>query len=329
MTAVSIVIVSYNSAEVLGTCIASCRRVNPAEIFVVDNASADNSVSVAQRAGAQVIVNTTNKGFAAAANQGIGASSSPAVLLLNPDTELPSSIEPLAAALEDGEVGAAAPVLVDDSGRAQLGFSIRRLPEAKALIFEVLGINRLLPGNPVNARYRCLDLDLTEDQDVEQPAGACLLIRKTAWGLVGGFDEEFHPVWFEDVDFCRRLRRAGFRIRLAAGVAVRHRGGHSVSNLTPGRRQACWYASLLKYAAKAYPGHAVRGIAGALLAGLLPRTITGIVKNRSLAHGSNFVVILRLAGQSLIEGRRGAVDGTGHTGKGTPQYIKSSSGTGS
>ncbi|MDX2154749.1 MAG: glycosyltransferase family 2 protein [Bryobacteraceae bacterium] len=328
MTAFTVVVVTHNSVEVVDRCLLSCQRLLPAEILVVDNASLDGTAEAARRPGVRVFANRVNTGFAAAVNQGIAAARTPAVLLLNPDTELPPAIDPLLDALANPEVAAAAPALVDHAGRLQLGFSLRRLPEPRTLIFEVLGINRLLPGNPVNARYRCLDLDLTEDQDVEQPAGACLLIRKSAWELVGGFDEEFHPVWFEDVDFCRRLKSAGFRIRYVAGVAVRHRGAHSVGQIIPGYRDICWYASLLRYAAKAHTAGAVRAVAVALLAGLLPRTVAGIVRYRSFGQVTSFVHIARMAVQSLLHGRRGAGMKPGHTGNRTTQYIKSSSGTG-
>ncbi len=89
----------------------------------------------------------------------------------------------------------------------------------------MLGLNRLWPGNPVNRRYRCLDLDLEAAADVEQPAGAFLLIRRDAWQALGGFDEGFHPIWFEDVDFLKRARDAGYRRALRSVARWRGTSG--------------------------------------------------------------------------------------------------------
>ena len=61
----------------------------------------------------------------------------------------------------------------------------------------------------MNRRYRCLDADYSKAQQVEQPAGACLAIKREAWDTVGGMDTQFAPVWFEDVDFCKRLIDSG------------------------------------------------------------------------------------------------------------------------
>ncbi len=78
----------------------------------------------------------------------------------------------------------------------------------------MLGINRLWPRNPVNWRFRCYDVDLQSMKpvEIEQPAGAFMMIRRDAWERVGGFDESFYPLWFEDVDFCCRLKLAGLRL---------------------------------------------------------------------------------------------------------------------
>ena len=84
----------------------------------------------------------------------------------------------------------------------------------------------------------------------EQPAGAFLLFSRQAWLSVGGFDEGFMPVWFEDVDFCKRVRQAGFRILYEPAAVASHTGGHSVGLLAPGNRHKYWYGNLLKYAAR-------------------------------------------------------------------------------
>ena len=87
---------------------------------------------------------------------------------------------------------------------------------------------------------------------VEQPAGAFFMFRRSAWQQLGGFDESFWPVWFEDVDFCARLRSAGFSVRYEPAARAIHQGGHSVGTIPLEIRETYWYGSLLKYAAKHY-----------------------------------------------------------------------------
>jgi GT2 family glycosyltransferase len=247
------VIVTYNSARHLGDCLESCLRFAPsfeAGILVVDNASADGTRETAGRyPGVRLAANAVNAGFAAAVNQGFRElPDAGAVLVLNPDVVLLDSPAPLLAELEDPGVGAVSGLLVDEGGAPQAGFAVRRFPTPAALSFEILGLNRVWRSNPVNARYRCRDLDLSRSQEVEQPAGAFLLVRREAWRAAGGFDEGFYPIWFEDVDFLRRLSRLGWRIRHAGGVRARHAGGHAAGALPWAERQLYWYGSLVRYA---------------------------------------------------------------------------------
>src|SRR6266498_5785975 len=95
---IGVVIITYNSADVIGRCLDACRRFPNLQVLVVDNASTDQTVNEAQRRrGVRLIANTENRGFAAAANQGIRALETDFVLLLNPDTELKTSPDLLTA----------------------------------------------------------------------------------------------------------------------------------------------------------------------------------------------------------------------------------------
>ena len=145
-------------------------------------------------------------------NQGArAAGDSEFILLLNPDVQLLTAIDQLTESAQ--QHGLAAGRLVDQAGRTQSGLTIRRFPDPRrAGLFELFGINRLWPSNPVNRRYRYLDRDLINPALVEQPAGAFLMVRQDVWKKLGGFDEQFYPVWFEDVDFCRRAVDAGYQI---------------------------------------------------------------------------------------------------------------------
>ena len=271
------VVVTYNSAGHVTSCLEAALRYC-ARVIVVDNASRDGTrEEVRQLPAVQLIANAGNRGFAAAANLGFTLAGTEYVLLLNPDCILQGPVGALESACADLDAAVACGLLADPDGRPQAGFSVRRLPLASTLAFEVLGLNRALPANPVNKRYRCLDLDLSQRRLVEQPAGAFLLVRRDVWRALGGFDEEFYPLWFEDVDFARRLAARRARIVLEPSVRALHSGGHSLASLSPAKRQKYWYDNLLRYAAKHFSSIQFRIVCGAVAVGAAALMVTGIV----------------------------------------------------
>ena len=272
---------------------------------VIDNASTDRTVEqVRRRPGVRLVTNRENRGFAGAANQGFDQTGADAILLLNPDVRLRTSLTPLIDACR--EHGLAAGQLTGPDGRAQRGFTIRRFPTPASLAFELLGINRLWPNNSINRRYRYLDRDLNLEGPVEQPAGAFLMTRRDVWNHLGGFDESFHPVWFEDVDFCRRAAEAGYRIEYIPKVRAEHLGGHSVRKLPPASMEVYWYDSLLKYGAKHFRPWPYRGVCLAAVLSTVPRTIAGMFREQNLNPVVSCVQIMRLAVKRLLCGVRPA-----------------------
>jgi N-acetylglucosaminyl-diphospho-decaprenol L-rhamnosyltransferase len=305
MKATGAVIVTYNSEAEIGACLDSVLP-RAGQVVVVDNASSDGTLNeVRRRLGVMLIANADNRGFAAGVNQGIGALDSRFVLLLNPDARLLTGAEPLVEACDEAQVGAAAGRLVDGLDRPQAGFSVRRFPTPLSLSFEVLGLNRIWRRNPVNRRYRCLDLDLEAGAEVEQPAGAFLMIRRDAWQAVGGFDEGFRPVWFEDVDFLKRLRDGGYVVRYVPSAVARHRGGHSVERLDRESREVYWYASLLRYSSKHFGARGRAGVCLAVVAGCLARMLYGIFSEWSLRPAPVYGRVIRFACRRLLSGRNG------------------------
>jgi GT2 family glycosyltransferase len=299
-TVISIILVTYNSAGVLEPCLRSSAG-SRAEIIVVDNASSDDSVKIAEACGARVIANSGNRGFAAAANQGVALTSGDPILILNPDTVLLEGLDSLAATLTgDPQAGAAAGVLVDpDTGQPQRGFSVRRLPNFATLGCEVLGVNRIWPGNPLNRKYRCLDLDLNQRQTITQPAGACLMVKREVWKQLGGFDERFHPLWFEDVDFCQRLANAGWRIWLEPRCRMSHSGGHSLETIGLKERQLYWYGNLFYYVRKHMGSAAAPGMRVLVCIGACARIAAALLAGRKGQTGAFRAVIkLALTGQA-------------------------------
>src|SRR5687768_14215892 len=272
MPEIGIVIVTHNSADHIGACLDAATPTG-AEIVVVDNASRDHTIAEVARRGVRMITNSANRGFAAAVNQGFAVLDSAYILLLNPDSVLMSGLEPLREACARPKVAAAGGRLLDDRGCPQVGFMVRRLPTPATLILEALLLNRIWPNNPVNRRYRGLGLDYNTSLEVEQPPGAFLMIRRVVWQELGGFDEDFFPLWFEDVDFCRRVNDRGYRILYVPGAVAKHTGAHSIHQLSLEMRQIYWYGNLLRYSAKHFGPVAVRAVCLAVAAGSLIRMI--------------------------------------------------------
>ncbi len=246
----SVVVVAHNSGGCVESCLGALCAENDWEILLIDNASVDDTRERAARFGARVrvVANAQNRGFAGALNQAVKLSAGGVIVAMNPDVvPEPGALDQLAAALAENKTGAAGGMLLDSQGGPQRGFLVRRFPTLGSALCEVLLLNRLWPSNPWSSRYRCLDLNYNQHQPVDQPAGAALAFRRQAWEQAGGLDEDFYPVWFEDVDFCLRLRQLGWQILYYPQARFRHGGGHSVSQLSLSERQSYWYANLLRY----------------------------------------------------------------------------------
>jgi GT2 family glycosyltransferase len=264
------VIVSWFSASHVGDAVRSVP--SGVKVIVVDNGSADGSAEAAEGEGAVVIRNRENAGFGPACNQGVAAAGTRTVLFLNPDAALVDGGECLDRLLgeldADPSVAAVAPALTGDG---QEEFQLRKLPTFGSFAREAFLVNRLWPSNPWFRRERYLDRTRSEAFDVEQPAAAALLVRRSAFEEIGGFDSAFVPAWFEDVDLCARLRKSGRRIRFVPSARATHVGGTTMRSLPYSdylplyTRNACRY--LDRHAA--LPERA--GIRGALAAGAILR----------------------------------------------------------
>jgi N-acetylglucosaminyl-diphospho-decaprenol L-rhamnosyltransferase len=285
----SAIIVTYNSGATIQACLDALAG-EQCEVIVVDNASSDDTVRRVEEFivwnPARLIANEENVGFAAGVNQGARESEGDVLLILNPDAIAePGAVAALLRCL--GETGAAAAggALIDEQGQAARGFAFRRIATLRPLVYEALLVNQLWPGNSVNRQYRCLDADYAQQQEVEQPAGACLAVTRTMWDKLGGFDEQFFPVWFEDVDFCKRLRDHGGKIVYCPEARFRHSGAHSVGQLSFRARQVFWYGNMLLYAEKHFSPAEVRRLRLAIAGGMLLRSVAAIFGARQRPLG--------------------------------------------
>jgi len=260
---VAVILVTYNSAAELPDCL---RSLQPAagnlalQVLVIDNASGDGTPELLRRfardkppfAEFRVITNAENRGFTAAVNQGLALADAALVLFLNPDTVLPEQglvqLREILHALP--EAGVVASQLRYPDGRIQP--SCRRFPRHAHIIFSLLGLAHLFPKSRLFNGWKMGDFDHRRDAWVEQPQGAFLLARREVVEAAGPWDESF-PMFFSDVDWCKRVHDAGYRIRFTAAVQVEHRQGHSVLRHRP-RMILSSHRSFIRYFWKHYRG---------------------------------------------------------------------------
>lgn len=238
----SVCIVNWNTRDFLRACLRSLQEWPPQtamEVVVVDNASSDGSADMVRAEFPQVtlLANRENQGYAVGNNQGIAASRGEYVMLLNPDTEIlplpfpgaPHPFDILVGFMEGcPRVGAVAPQLVNPDGSVQR--SCRSFPTAGALLWEFLGVSRLLPQSRRFGAYRMTYWDHRTCREVDQPMGSCLVLRRRALDEVGVFDPQFR-IFFNEVDLCYRLKQAGWSIYFIPQAAIRHYGGESTKQV--------------------------------------------------------------------------------------------------
>ena len=279
----SIVIVTWNSARWIGRCLdaipAACEGLEY-EVVVYDNASSDGTLRLIDD-GAAVMPSKTNDGFAAATNRAINTTRGRYAFLLNPDCELgPRALTILFDFLEvHPEAAAAVPLLTDDGGRSQREFQFRRIPTFSILAMQILAIDKLWPANRWTSYYSYRGVDMTGPVQVDQPAAAAMLIRRSAYDTVGPLDERFAPAWFEDVDYCQRLAKAGLAIYAVPPAHARHFGGSSLEHLGLGGFLDVWYGNMWRYARKWFAPGQAEALRWTIIAGMLlrmPAAIAGI-----------------------------------------------------
>ncbi|KAA3620001.1 MAG: glycosyltransferase family 2 protein [Calditrichaeota bacterium] len=240
MADLDIIIVTFNSAQVLLACLNSLAPALPERsirIILIDNNSSDataqqsNSFSSnpPHHVSCTLMANDKNVGFTRAINQGLKKSDAPFILILNPDTVLPElGIEKLIAILEKNDsLGIVAPQLLNNDRSIQP--SCRRLPKRRDVFFHACGLHLIFSKSAVFNGWKMGDFHHKSAQAVSQPQGAFLLTRDDVVKKVGHLDENF-PMFFSDVDWCHRVLRAGYTIRFSPEVAILHHQGQAVNS---------------------------------------------------------------------------------------------------
>ena len=250
---IDVVVVAYASQDSLRGCVDPLARLDGVTVTVVDNASPTDDAATVSDLPVRVIRAGANHGFGTGCNLGIAAGDSPYVLILNPDTRVdPHALDVLVERLEhEDDLALVAPRLLDSSGELML--SQRSFPRLRTAYAKALFLHRL------RRRAGWTDDVVGDAGAYERPGrpdwvtGACLLFRRSALELVGGFDERFF-LYCEETDLCLRLNEAGLAVGYEPAATVVHDGGgsaprssllwvHARSRLHYARKHRSWPAA--------------------------------------------------------------------------------------
>ena len=245
----SVVVLSWNTKDLTLACLRAL-EADPTsrtrELVVVDNGSEDGSadaIAVAHPA-VRLVCNPENRGYSGGNNQGARAARGRWLCLLNSDTEVrPGALDRLVDWLEAyPEYGVAAPRLVNADGSVQR--ACMRFPGLlTALVYDMSWAARR-PAKWIDDRYYMRDFDHMSSRDVDQPPGACCVVARAEFLEQGGLDEELW-LFFNDVDFCKRMWRRGRRVRYVAEAEVMHHVGSSTKRFA--RTIVIWHRNRITY----------------------------------------------------------------------------------
>jgi N-acetylglucosaminyl-diphospho-decaprenol L-rhamnosyltransferase len=247
----SIVIVSVDHAHFLRPCLAALRRGLTgieAEVFVVDNQCEDDSAAVTRELlpEATLVLAPARTGFSRANNLALRQATGRYLLLLNPDTEVrPGALATLVAYLDaHPAVGAAGPQLLNPDGSLQ--HSCRAFPSLRSVFFRWLPFGPQALKDRALRRYLALDCDHASAQPVDWVMGACLCVRRSAAEEVGWLDEGFQ-LYYEDIDWCYRMWRAGWEVHYVPEAQVVHQYQRTSARHVFNRATAIHLRSVIRF----------------------------------------------------------------------------------
>lgn len=232
---IAAVIVTHNTRDEALACVASLPQAGADEVVLVDSGSSDGTAEAVRAAHPDVtVVALPNVGYGRGANAGVAHTTAPYLLVANADTRYePDGLQRLADVLEaDPDLGAAGPMVCYPDGRHQA--SARTFPTlGQAAGHALFGL--WWPDNPWTREYRQRGAAPSEPREVDWLSGCALMLRRTAFTEVGGFDPGYF-MFVEDVDLGYRLRQAGWKVRYSpetkvvhtVGVSTRHRRAEMV-----------------------------------------------------------------------------------------------------
>lgn len=249
---ISIIIVSWQVKDLLKKCLDSVltSRGVSFEIIVIDNASTDGTPQMLrdyfQLDNVKLIFSDKNLGFAKANNLGLKQAMGDYVLFLNPDTEIKSDTLMLSLDFmkQNPDCGLLGPKMTFADGSFQP--SVRRLPTIGVIMALLFKLSKIIPNLKIIEHYLAIDFDYSKLQEAEQIMGAFMLSPRQLILRLNGFDERFF-IWFEEVDLCRRVNLAGFKIIYNPQISIIHHGGRSFAQQTLVTNQFRFFQSAFKY----------------------------------------------------------------------------------
>jgi len=233
MLDLSIVIVSWNTRDLLKECLESLYRFTTGitfEVFVVDNASSDGSADMVRNAFPHVnlIENRENAGFSKANNQAIRVSKGRYVALLNPDTLLIEDVfSPLIRHADLNEkIGAIGPKILNQDAKTIQYVCARRLPNLYFEFCRLSGLHRKLSGTKTFGGEYMTYWGHNSSQNVEAVSGSCMVVRNKTIDNVGLLDEN-QFMYGDEIDWCKRINDVGWDIYYFSEASIIHYGGES------------------------------------------------------------------------------------------------------
>lgn len=236
MAVVRVVIVTYNSSEVIGRCLSSLREdviSGLAEVVVVDNGSTDDTLNIVDSFDwVHLLQSEANVGFGAGNNKGAAGSGNDYLLFLNPDTIVKSDAIKLMVSFlaENNGVGVVGPAIEDESGNVTL--STFRYVTPFHSIWIATGLQRIIPLNRTDGRTEIRTSAPNRICKVDRLLGAVMAMPRSSFLSVGGFDENFF-LYSEEEDLCKRIQDRGEAVIYFPDARVRHIGGHSALPESP------------------------------------------------------------------------------------------------
>ncbi len=231
---VDIVIVNWNSGNYLSKCIQSIFKNSANEIigcvYVIDNNSSDSSLKKISQYHKVVIVNNTeNKGFSKACNQGFKLCTSTYVLLLNPDTQIFNTTLSECISFMDvhSEINILGCQLLNDHG--EVSYSCARFPTPLHYIYDITGLSKVAPKFFTPALLMT-DFNHKDSRYVDQVMGAFMFMRLSIFEKQGYFDERFF-VYYEELDFSKRVADSGGLTFFNSSIKAAHSGGGTTNNV--------------------------------------------------------------------------------------------------
>lgn len=273
------------------------------DVFLVDNASSDGTVEAVAAAfpSVMIIANKTNNGFAKACNQGIESAkrkaqsvksdsnsdyalhstlyTSPHILLLNPDMRVEKDALAKTVAYLDShpDVGVVGAQLLSAQGKPM--YHMRRFPTVKDQLAVILKLPHIFPR--LMHRYHAKDLDTSLEQEVDSVRGSYFAINRTSLEKVGTLDERFY-LWFEEVDYCKRVKLAGLKVMYVPSIRATDLVGKSFAQRGMFWKQKLFTKSMIRYFEKWHPSWEVWMLYTARPVGLVAALFADVWNRRSL-----------------------------------------------